>query len=879
MVGWLAVLLLAFGSASSPVPHAAEQRVRVVDGDGAPVAGALIASIPPPTLFDPYDGWFDPIAAWFAAGRTGEPSIGKPWRRTGADGATTIEPLAAWTHVVALTPTAGGAAGFAFGQHEPITLVVKPHRFWHVRVVDSARPDRALEIPVEFGVEHDLATRESFLRLACVAPSTEGFASFGPVDLLLESSPISGGAAPSHDLVLVARLDYPDSPRRRVRCRASQLAESTAVLELPPTATLEVEVVDRAGKRIDVTREVVVTVDPRRPLCSKQWLNSDLGTWSRTTVGGVARFERIGLAAPLNLESGGFFPVVPDGEEPDPDDQRGDLSDLVQAGTTTRRMVVQYQTCRSLLVRGRCIDAAGEPLRGRQLRWFLTEPVSGDSRLIGGWRDVEGACDADGRFEQELVIDATAKGPGELVLLDLGAECGSIERGERDPAAFVTVPIDELSTARSRELGDVAFTRMPLLARVRVVDEEGAPLAGAKVSLEADRDELEANQARPWWWSSAWQTFRTGPDGRCEFRGFAPELSRSVAASAFGRRQLLFQRADSPTAELIVPLSIGASRPKDGAVGHLVGRLLLADDVPRSALRIGLRRTAAESADALPEGDDDDALELWHYDPLAPDRIVEDELPVGRWSLTVDHVLLDERTPLLERPLEFEVVEGRTTRLPTIDLRAKVRAKRVRLVDRAGAVIPGAFVLCYRRGSHGPEVDWEFVHEGETVLTTVGEWPELCFMAAGHRRVSRRFTTEAEETVVLPPPVRVAVKLPPDVELPPAPFTLDASFQMDDSTQHTIVLGADSPITRASGTFERTREIEIALPAAGRHLFSLHVSWSESGPGFSRWRGFSIEYDRPIEFAEGDAAQPLELTVTSPQIAAAVEEVRQALKN
>lgn len=184
----------------------------------------------------------------------------------------------------------------------------------------------------------------------------------------------------------------------------------------------------------------------------------------------------------------------------------------------------------------------------------------------------------------------------------------------------------------------------------------------------------------------------------------------------------------------------------------------------------------------------------------------------------------------------------------------------------------------YRRRSDGPTVDWEFVHEGEAVLTTVGRWPELCFMAEGHRRVSRRFTDEAEETIVLPPPARVGMKLPPGVELPPEPFTLDVSFALDDAMSHQFMSGADSPVTRASGTFEGAREIELALPAAGRHLFSLYVSWRESGPGFSSWRGSDIEDERPVEFADSDAVQPLELAVTSQQIAEAVEKLRRELK-
>ena len=591
MVSWLLVARLAVGEIEPPVLRGVEHVVRVVDVDGTPVVGAWVVSVATSSNREPSYEWFEAIARWVAVGGTGEPPTGKEWRRTSADGTATVEPLDVLTHVVALTPTVGGGAGFAFGQEDATTLIARPHRFWRVAVVDPARPDRPLQLAVEFGVEGDLADRASFFRLASVWPGPDGVASFGPVDVLLEANAIGGGDAPPHDLTLAARLDYPGSPRRRLRCRASQVENSSAALELPPTAMLEVEVVDRAGKRIEAPREVAITVDTRRPLWSKGWLNSDLGTWTRTTVGGVARFDHVGIAAPLILELGGRFNGVPTGQESDPDDQRGDLSGFAQAGETRLRTLVEYQPCRSLLVRGRCIDGARAPLQSRPLRWLLVEPESGGSRLVDhGW-GVEGTCDAGGRFEQELVVGATAAGGAELVLLDLGRD-GS---RDADPLGFATVSIGELASLFQCELGDVVFTPLPRLAGGRCVDEQGAPLASAFVSLSADRDQLDAHTTRPRWWSTAWQTTVTGPDGRYEFRGFAPELPRTVGASAFGRRSIGGHLIESPKTELIVPLPIGSGgrtvaphrRPRAvwkqgaGRRGH---------DAPRSAAHVRCRR-------------------------------------------------------------------------------------------------------------------------------------------------------------------------------------------------------------------------------------------------------------------------------------------------
>ena len=210
--------------------------VKVVDEKQQPVAGAWVAGFTASgvgfRLFEEEELPIDAIQHWIESGATGTPGDAPEWTASDADGRVRVLATSFWGDLVAVTPTLSGHVIVARGtiaKGDVVEIVVRPHRYWRVPVVDGVDRKRRPPAAVEFGIESDLHERNSFTRLASRATTgAENVATLGPIDLLFDPLEV--------DPTLVARLDLPIDPAPRLRWRRSQMEKSVPPLEIPGTS-------------------------------------------------------------------------------------------------------------------------------------------------------------------------------------------------------------------------------------------------------------------------------------------------------------------------------------------------------------------------------------------------------------------------------------------------------------------------------------------------------------------------------------------------------------------------------------------------------------------------------------------------------------------
>jgi hypothetical protein len=164
--------------------------------------------------------------------------------------------------------------------------------------------------------------------------------------------------------------------------------------------------------------------------------------------------------------------------------------------------------------------------------------------------------------------------------------------------------------------------------------------------------------------------------------------------------------------------------------------------------------------------------------------------------------------------------------------------------------------------------------DGEAVFCTAEPWRTIDFLADGFRRVSRRFPDSTDETIVLPPALRVGIRLPDGLLPPAAPYSLDVSLRTEDIAGNYNIMGASSPLTADSASFDETGFVELHLPAAATYELSVYVSRRESGPGFSSWHGEDVKPSERIRLVETDEPRLIHIDLDQGAIDRAVEKLR-----
>jgi protocatechuate 3,4-dioxygenase beta subunit len=235
-------------------------------------------------------------------------------------------------------------------------------------------------------------------------------------------------------------------------------------------------------------------------------------------------------------------------------------------------------------IAGRVVDARGEPVEGVQVRAYLAGSSRGcavyvDAACPGPADSRSGETDADGRFAFESLE------PG-WYEVDLSDDSSLVERrlGEAGQSA-----------------GEIAFVLPERLVPLegRVVDADGAPVAGARVSVSGDRPDAEA---------------RTGTDGGYRFPRVLPGRQRlEVRHADFGLAVEMVEVAGPRTRfDVRMPLATivqGRILGRDGS--PVAAPSLRVDDEPpvevdaegrfRFSLAPGEHEIRAEAPDRAPD--------------------------------------------------------------------------------------------------------------------------------------------------------------------------------------------------------------------------------------------------------------------------------------
>ncbi len=862
--------LLAWCVAIASAP-AGDVTIRIVDGAKQPVAGAWIAcggtGYGTPTIS------LDALQRWIEVGGRGAPTTGVQWIKSGVDGSARVRECSFWNDFVAVTPTLGAHAIVPRGTAKDVALTLRPHRFWRVQVVDPADPEARPARTVRFGVERAPGSSRADVVLGEREPKGEGnVATFGPLDLALDPEEI--------EPVVIAKLELPWLVAPRLRRHAGAIGAAAMALPLPPHGAYEVQVVDGSGELVQ--RPVGVTFSTNE--FSQLELPGPYFGGSRQTLrthDGIVRIEPIGLGLSVRLGLEKPRPPGANGITSTLIDGGGVLEGLDHAGEVRVVTLVAPDGARSngeVVVRGRVVDEQLGPLARHALEIVVLDCTNGDR--LAGHADRGGFIESDDEalFVAQLELDEPLPEEAKLFVFDHGA----IEADSRAQVAVGSSPIAKGAKWRGGEVGEITLTPLPILLSGQVVDAEGAPLPGLLVEVACDRDAFKADATIPGWWKQRYS--HNGqpcdPAGRFEIRGFAGAQAWTVQSWQVGGGYPLSGRSPivPGTRDVVLKRELGIDEPMSDEEGGIAGLLLLDPEVPRSVIKVELEPPGTK---------DDPTAHRWSLDGTfrdAPgDRFGFERVPIGKWDLRVRISALGEPDHELARLDGVEIHLGTTTPIPPIDLRGRIKAAHVRLVDRSGIPVPAGYVFCRERlrrprepGAQ-PQPDYDRFWNAEYVACTTSDWPTLEFLGRGCRRLLQQLDKPGDFELVLPPPLVVCVRLPAALTLPPAPLTLDVSLLTDQILTCINFLHGGAPPDGDSASFDATGVVELRLPAAARYKLGIvvsHRTWSRDEHGSSSsWQGRDVQPDRSIDFADSDEPCVIDLDVTQQEIDKAVKQL------
>ncbi|HEX4964332.1 MAG TPA: carboxypeptidase regulatory-like domain-containing protein [Thermoanaerobaculia bacterium] len=396
--------------------------------------------------------------------------------------------------------------------------------------------------------------------------------------------------SPAADLRLQASAPgyFPSAPLAVLSAPASSSARPGPTLPLAPTAALGGTVIDSTGQPVQGAEIASFRSREGRPL------PGDPKT--RSTATGAFRLEPL---APreiysLRVEKTGFAPATLTVEAPRPLATRGDLKIVLTRG---------------LVAHGQVTDGAGKPLSGALATLSPSASAAGELGVPDRLPPAKARSDAKGRFE----VPGLSGGVFDLAV---GA------RG------FGSVLVRGIMVGQGREdLGTVILPPGTGLEGI-VIDPDGQPISGAKVSVS----------------SSPSEDLETGADGRFTLTGLkdgeivtvrvtrtgylpSPAVTSEIRVPTADPVRVVLHpgsrvlgRVSEETGEavpgarvLLTPQTPGAQGPVASARTDADGRFLMEGVEPgRGELRVtapGLLAVAAQKVE-VPAGEDLEGLEV-----------------------------------------------------------------------------------------------------------------------------------------------------------------------------------------------------------------------------------------------------------------------------
>ena len=736
-----------------------------------------------------------------------------PWHGD-ARGRLDLPELGEYTLVEGTAPGLSGQVEVSVGDPRPCVLELAPDRELRILVRDDAG-HAVGGVPV---VLRDSDTQDDRLFAGWHTAISDDTTGLAVMRHLLRDGPEE---LAEYDTVVAC---VPIDPLPRVEFDASRPADVPLELVLPPTGRLEVTVVDPAGRPLIV--EALVQVVPSSAdlelgagYAGKPYLPRAA---TRLVRGGKALFRHVGLGTELTLFAR---------------DERGftALRTEVQ-GPRNVDEVVRVELplgVRHALVRGRLLDEAARPCSSRRCRMVLWDLD------MHGWiyrgEEHELTTDDGGRFLLPL-WNTKELWRWAAVTIFPEAEGGDPVRGaNRELSVPLSIGVNDLE--------DLTLTTPPLIVAGRVIDEEGRPVAGAKLPLFT-REEEDPDEGRvPW--SELWLLGgATGSDG-----------TFSIHAWNVGPRFALTVEHDGllPTAR--VPFARGTSNLEIVVrrSGWIAGDILWGADSSLGDVDI---RVVPE---APPPGSEDEEREIRTWIDKRTRGFMVSEVPPGSCSIT----LLEKVSHLPLFQVEgIEVRAGEVTRdlrLRAIDLRDKVRSITLHVLDPEGQPVAELRAACRSTGTEAGRT-WNVRGEDGRLTLLLGEQPvDVRVTAPGLRYVDLEGVDE-DRTIALPPGyhLRLEVRQP---GLLPAGYRLAAS-------NYGRLFWSPRP-----SPFAPTGDFRFRASEPGPHRFKLFVE--DLGTG--RYASLSIEepdFPENFDVRDTDEEQVLRLDIPPEAILRALEELK-----
>jgi hypothetical protein len=563
----------SFTDPSSP-PSVSEELVRVLvveDTTGNPVPGAtVVATDGEADSRDPR--WrfsFVPLLAWWDSAP----------QRAVADhrGLAVIR-----THerlvVAARHEDLFGFRRFPEAPHGEIRLAVKAGYLIAAKVV-TAWGAPAPGIPLVTKLSHTKPTPGS-TQLYVTSRSPDGLAimSWGSSDVV----------GPERHDTFSAWIEGIET--QAVQTPVGELRKGPLTITLPTAGQLRVELLAPDGRPLAADARVYVGVSSGLPPEKRPWVIPSPAVHA-DAVGGVASVPFVPV--------GVYLTVV--GESDDFDLATLDIPPI-ESAAAVRSVVLQFSREKPVLA-GRLVDEGGSPIVNRGFRFQVTTALPLQTGSVPPPRTQprslpsrESRTDAHGRFslrspdsrhirEGGLDLDFEIEDQAEVVSL----------------AGFVSVPA--IAAAGETQLGDVRLAPPATLAAGTVVDELGAPLAGAVVTARPVRmvPRLDAPVGIPRFRPLNQTPIRTRSDASGAFTLSLPPEARAspVRIGAFTIQATLEGYAQQDQAVSYEPGRRDLKIVLRG-LGAIEGHLLLpANGVPVRTLRMVVTPTSATPSEPL----------------------------------------------------------------------------------------------------------------------------------------------------------------------------------------------------------------------------------------------------------------------------------------
>ncbi|MBL8840687.1 MAG: carboxypeptidase regulatory-like domain-containing protein [Planctomycetes bacterium] len=420
-----------------------------------------------------------------------------------------------------------------------------------------------------------------------------------------------------------------------------------------------------------------------------------------------------------------------------------------------------------------------------------------------------------------------------------------------DRSRMASGALSEAAVEATLRLGDVVLRLRPLLVSGRVVDTQGKPIDSAAVAISFGRpltEEEEASLDEPWPSTSSDQ------EGHFALFGAIDLASATVQASdGFGARRsppIPFQ-SGATDVELCLP-----------ATGRLLGRLLLDPGVPLQ----GLQLCAAPSA-----GSDIDAQMQWAI-TLGDASFALLGLAPGDWDVELRLLTGGAPTRLASIERVSVTADGATLdpRLDPIDLRGRLHAATVTIVDGSGRPCRGALLRAFdgERGDLLLQCDGS----GGVVRLSTDRSELRVEVAAPGFRAARLDSVRGERRVELSrSAVRpVTLRLPAPVATRYAELLLKFSLRLELRSMEAV--GSAWPWLETE--VDPDGSARFAAVEATRHAARATLFRRQDDSGSSAPRGVELEPEALSGFAiEGEAPLDVELPIGLAAFEAAIAQL------